>query len=144
MAARPLRDFPLRANIAKEIYSPLPIVPAHLVEGAASAAATVAGGVIAEFSNALAGCDAAALRDLFFREQSYWRDSLAMTYHLRTFRDDNVIVHALLELNSKRRIRGASIIPGSPSLLSPSPTLVRGKQLQLFDQSLPFPKHEHT
>lgn len=123
MAANPLRNYPRKADIAKEIFRPLPIVSTSLVETQRDVNA-LADNVLVAFTTALYGRDPVILEDLFFTEQAYWKDSLAMTYHLRTFNDRGPITQALLYLNSKRKVGKSKVVPESPTPISLNETLV--------------------
>ncbi|KAM0300580.1 hypothetical protein ACHAPM_006896 [Fusarium culmorum] len=74
------------------------------------------------FNTALTNNDAAALQACFFPAQGYWKDSLALTYHLRTFRRPKVIAKCLLETkaaiqcNSVWKLEGAVFVPATPVL----------------------------
>ncbi|KAK8106988.1 monooxygenase [Apiospora kogelbergensis] len=46
--------------------------------------------------------DANDLEQCFFSEQAYWRDQIALTWHLRTFSNRRVIATSLLEMSSLR------------------------------------------
>ncbi|KAM0550363.1 hypothetical protein ACHAO7_005493 [Fusarium culmorum] len=78
--------------------------------------------VVDMFNTALTNNDAAALQACFFPAQGYWKDSLALTYHLRTFRRPKVIAKCLLETkaaiqcNSVWKLEGAVFVPATPVL----------------------------
>ncbi|EKJ72956.1 hypothetical protein FPSE_06852 [Fusarium pseudograminearum CS3096] len=78
--------------------------------------------VVDAFNVALANNDAIALQTCFFPAQGYWKDSLALTYHLRTFRRPKVIAKSLLETKEARRckeawkLEGAVFVPATPVL----------------------------
>ncbi|UPK90971.1 hypothetical protein LCI18_001906 [Fusarium solani-melongenae] len=71
---------------------------------------------------ALAANDSDALGRCFFSEQAYWKDTLALTYHLRTFFGPRVIATNLLETHRLRGINGrleldaAVLTPATPTL----------------------------
>lgn len=48
--------------------------------------------------------DANDLEQCFFSEQAYWRDQIALTWHLRTFSNRRVIATSLLEMSSLRGV----------------------------------------
>ncbi|KAM0547477.1 hypothetical protein ACHAPJ_010350 [Fusarium lateritium] len=87
--------------------------------------------VVDAFNAALVTNDTKALQACFFAEQAYWKDALALTYHLRTFFTPTTIVINLLatkearESTQKWKLEGAVFIPA---------TLV----LQFIDVSLSF------
>lgn len=76
------------------------------------------------FNTVLTNNDAAALQACFFPAQSYWKDSLALTYHLRTFRGPEVIAKNLLATKEARqcnpvwKLEGAVFVPATPALVS--------------------------
>ncbi|KAI8714868.1 hypothetical protein NCS52_01207700 [Fusarium sp. LHS14.1] len=78
--------------------------------------------VLDAFKAAVAAEDANALQSLFFAEQAYWKDILALTCHLRTFFTPKVIVANFLQtkklrgVNSEWKLEGATFIPATPAL----------------------------
>ncbi|KAG8676498.1 hypothetical protein FPOAC2_02628 [Fusarium poae] len=78
--------------------------------------------IVDAFNAALANTDIAALQTCFFPEQNYWKDSLALTYHLRTFRGPEVIAKNLFRTKEARRceeawkLEGAVFVPATPVL----------------------------
>ncbi|CAF3616981.1 unnamed protein product [Fusarium graminearum] len=78
--------------------------------------------VVDAFNTVLTNNDAAALQACFFPAQSYWKDSLALTYHLRTFRGPEVIAKNLLATKEARqcnpvwKLEGAVFVPATPAL----------------------------
>ncbi|KAF4629510.1 hypothetical protein G7Y89_g8635 [Cudoniella acicularis] len=123
-----LTDFPPKFDLLTEIYQPLPKLTA-IVDWDALDASTTAEQVVKGFSTALESADKNAFADIFLAHQSYWRDTLAITSHLRTFKDCDVIAPVLTELNRERRINGIAIIPGSAQIVVASETL---KWLECF------------
>ncbi|RSL82867.1 hypothetical protein CEP51_004883 [Fusarium floridanum] len=79
-------------------------------------------GVLDSLNAALAANDADALERCFFSEQAYWKDTLALTYHLRTFFTPRIIAANLLETRRLRGINGrleldaAVFTPAAPTL----------------------------
>ncbi|RSL96375.1 hypothetical protein CEP52_011498 [Fusarium oligoseptatum] len=71
---------------------------------------------------ALTANDPDALARCFFSEQAYWKDTLALTYHLRTFFTPRIIAANLLETRRLRGINGrleldaAVFTPAAPTL----------------------------
>lgn len=119
-----LTDSPPEANVLTEIYQPLPKVTAK-VDWDALDVSTAAEQVVRGFSTALERADKNDFAGTFLAQQSYWRDALAITSHLRTFKDRDVIALVLTELNQQRGINGIAIIPGSAQVVAVSETLVR-------------------
>ncbi|RSL62706.1 hypothetical protein CEP53_004686 [Fusarium sp. AF-6] len=78
--------------------------------------------VLTAFKAALAVEDSNTLQSLFFAEQAYWKDILALTYHLRTFFTPEVIVANFLQTKKLRgvttewKLEGATFIPATPAL----------------------------
>jgi hypothetical protein len=77
-----------------------------------------------EFNEFLAADDAAGLASCFFSEQAWWKDILALTYHLRTFATPGVIVAALLETKELRGVSGGIQLEGAAQFIPASPILV--------------------
>lgn len=79
--------------------------------------------VLDDLNAALAGNDLDALQRCFFSEQAYWKDILALTYHLRTFFGPRVVAANLLETRRLRGINGrleldaAVLTPATPTLV---------------------------
>jgi hypothetical protein len=80
--------------------------------------------VVDAFNEAVARNDIEALQTCFFTKQAYWKDSLALTYHLRTFRKPEVIAKNLIKTKEARRcegawkLEGAVFVPATPVLVS--------------------------
>lgn len=80
-------------------------------------------GILDDLNAALAENDLNALQRCFFSEQAYWKDTLALTYHLRTFFSPRVIAANLLETRGLRGINGrleldaAAFTPTTPTLV---------------------------
>ncbi|KAF6822384.1 flavin-containing monooxygenase, partial [Colletotrichum musicola] len=64
-------------------------------------------------NNALAAKKYDGLMACFFESQAFWRDQLALTYHLRTFLTPATIAAALLETKELRGIIGSINLSGS-------------------------------
>lgn len=123
MAVMELPDFPPKADLLTEIYQPLPNLTAVIDWDALDVAAT-AEGVVTGFSTVLESTDKNALGNVFLAHQAYWRDTLAVTSHMRTFKDREVIAAILIELKNKRLIHSISIVPASAQIGAASNTLV--------------------
>lgn len=85
---------------------PLPTLPPGLIDPASMAgdgATKQANDVLIRFNAALAADDAATLESCFYSSQAYWKDQLALTYHLRTFETPNVVAASLLETKISER-----------------------------------------
>ncbi|KAL0261574.1 hypothetical protein SLS55_003004 [Diplodia seriata] len=83
--------------------------------------------VLEPFNNALLANDAEGLKECFYADQAYWKDQLALTYHLRTFTGSDTIVASLLETKALRQITAgikletAKFIPATPTLVRDLP-----------------------
>lgn len=81
---------------------------------------------LAALEAALAAHDATAVKNCFFPNQAFWRDLLALTYHLRTFAGTaGDVAASLVEttklrgLNAGLKLSGtAQFIPATPALVS--------------------------
>lgn len=106
---------------------PIPVLPSKIV-GKISFEdvdpSDQATGVVKAFHDALRANDAQALQDCFFADQTYWKDALAFTYHLRTFYTPSIIVANLLETNKMRgpsmrwNMESAVFVAATPVLVS--------------------------
>ena len=123
MAIEKLADFPPRADILTEIYQPLPKLTAVIDWETLDSSAT-AEKAVRSFATALETADTNALGDVFLTRQSFWRDTVAITSHLRTFEGREVIASVLTELNNQRRISEITLISGTPQVAVVSDTLV--------------------
>ncbi|PHH89071.1 hypothetical protein CDD83_6694 [Cordyceps sp. RAO-2017] len=78
--------------------------------------------VLDKFNTATASHDADALQHCLFAKQAYWKDTLALTYHLRTFYTPARIATNFLETKQCRGMRdnwkleSASFVPATPVL----------------------------
>lgn len=109
--------------------NPLPTVPAGTVspESMAGSEATVqAKAVLDSLNAAIAAKDPGAVAACFYSSQAWWKDSLALTYQLRTFKTPDVVAQALLETVDLRgcgkfSVQGEAVfIPATPFLVSHS------------------------
>jgi hypothetical protein len=86
-----------------------------------------ASNVLDRLKAALVNDDASALRGCFYTEQSYWKDQLALTWHLRTFSSAGTIAVGLLETAKLRGAEGEGFeVDGAAVFLPATPALVRG------------------
>ncbi|KAJ4005727.1 hypothetical protein NW752_011055 [Fusarium irregulare] len=104
---------------------PLPILSpdtVNLISFSESAELEQASVAIDALNSALVANDVDALQACFFEEQAYWKDTLALTWHLRTFTQHLRIAKSLLETKQARRcdsewiIEGAVFVPATPAL----------------------------
>lgn len=108
--------------------NPLPLIAPGTVdpvsvEGDKSTKLALA--TIARLNHALASENAEMLASCFFPEQSYWKDQLALTYHLRTFAKADVIAASLLETKALRGLGAIYELTGDASFVPATPVLVR-------------------
>jgi len=80
--------------------------------------------VLSRFNAALADNDALALENCFYADQAFWKDQLALTYHLRTFKSPGMIAASLLETEKLRSISKGIAVDGAALLLPVTPDLV--------------------
>ncbi|KAH7142874.1 hypothetical protein B0J13DRAFT_623463 [Dactylonectria estremocensis] len=113
----------LRTLMAEQ---PVPILAPGTVDAASMAGeqpTKQALTILNTINAALAADDAEKLESCFHADQAYWRDQLALTYHLRTFNTPSIIVASLLETKKLRdltegfKLEGAAVfIPATPVL----------------------------
>lgn len=106
---------------------PLPALVPGLVDSesmAGNVATEQANIVLSRFNAALANNDAASLEACFYADQAFWKDQLALTYHLRTFKTPGVIAASLLETDKLRNISKGIAVDGAAVFLPASPVLV--------------------
>lgn len=127
----PETEYPQAASLlAMMNEKPLPQITLDTLERiglealAGDQAAATAQKVLDEVNRALASKDADRLANCFLEEQSYWRDQLAFTWHLRTFYTPHVCASSLVETASLRGIDKSFAVDGSPQFIPASPTLV--------------------
>ncbi|KAI0163674.1 hypothetical protein BJ166DRAFT_526909 [Pestalotiopsis sp. NC0098] len=123
-------EYPQAASLlAMMNEKPLPKIAPDTLEGiglealAGDRAATTSQQVLDEVNSALKSKDVDRLVDCFLEEQSYWRDQLAFTWHLRTFYTPRVCASSLVETVSLRGIDKSVVVDGSPQFIPASPTL---------------------
>jgi hypothetical protein len=104
--APPAKEHPPLADLREMmLHQPLPAIYPETIKKASltrEEPTQQARTVLGRLSAALARDDARALADCFFPEQAYWKESLAMTYHLRTFTTPGVIAANLLKTKELR------------------------------------------
>ncbi|ROT37870.1 FAD/NAD(P)-binding domain-containing protein [Sodiomyces alkalinus F11] len=120
------QEYPRTVNLRKSLDEhPLPVIAPGTVDAASLTGeepAQRASLVLAQLNAALTAQDAAAVERCFFPEQAYWKDNLALTYHLRTFITPRVVAAGLLETAKLRGVsghltlEGAVFIPATPAL----------------------------
>ncbi|KAH6983533.1 monooxygenase [Ilyonectria sp. MPI-CAGE-AT-0026] len=120
-------EYPPRADLRKMLdQQPLPVITPGTVDVDAMVGdepTKQATAVLSAFNAALAADNAAALEDCFFASQAYWKDQLALTYHMRTFYTPSAIAASFLETKSLRGISGELKLQSPAGFLPATPTL---------------------
>tara|TARA_R110002060_G_scaffold10889_4_gene16032 strand:- start:235 stop:552 length:318 start_codon:yes stop_codon:yes gene_type:complete len=88
-------------------------------------------GVLEDLNEALTSGDSERLQNCFSPEQAYWKDQLALTWHLRTFMTPALISAALLETKELRDIEAQYELSGKAQFIPATPVLVR-RHLPLY------------
>lgn len=121
-------EYPPRADLRKMLdQQPLPVITPGTVDVDSMAGdepTKQATAVLSAFNAALAADNVAALGDCFLASQAYWKDQLALTYHMRTFYTPSAIAASFLETKSLRGISGELKLQGPAGFLPATPTLV--------------------
>ncbi|KAJ5783346.1 uncharacterized protein N7518_009023 [Penicillium psychrosexuale] len=121
-------EFPPRVDLLKLMaQNPLPLLAPGMVDPASMAdyePTKQAQLVLENLNTALARNDAGALKDCFWKDQAYWKDQLALTYHLRTFKSPGIIAASLLETNKLGVIKGDITVDGGAIFIQATPVLV--------------------
>lgn len=131
------QETPPAADLRKMMSQhPLPVIPPGTVDPASMGGeepTKQALTVLKTLNAALAADDVKLLESCFFAEQAYWKDQLALTYHMRTFAGRDVIAASLLETKKLRKVTGELELKGTANFIPVSPVLVRN-----FFTCLPF------
>ncbi|KAI9028650.1 hypothetical protein DFJ74DRAFT_603593 [Hyaloraphidium curvatum] len=114
--------YPRRADLHSEIYRPFPTDGGAAPPSAEGAAAELASAALTRLADALANGSSDRLAECFLKEQCYWRDTLAFTYHFRTFADSSA-PRNLAALARLRRPSGFSVMPNSARCMPSGPNL---------------------
>ena len=120
-------EYPQRVELRKTLSeNPLPSFPPETLEPSVVGEEITqqALSVIAALNKALVAGDGEALEHCFFPDQSYWRDQVALTYHMRTFRSPRVVATNLLAAQKAREVPEGFTLEGTPLVIPASPTLV--------------------
>lgn len=122
------KEHPPRADLRKMMdQHPLPVLtPSPIDPGSIDGekATSYARGVLDRLNAALAANDAEALESCFYADQAYWKDQLALTWHLRTFRCPGTIAASFLETARLRNLSSGITIDGEAVFLPATPALV--------------------
>ncbi|KAJ4397786.1 hypothetical protein N0V93_002023 [Gnomoniopsis smithogilvyi] len=100
-------DYPPAVSLAKDVYRPFPPLPANLPPSSDLNAPALITKALQSLTEALTSKDLSQIKSCFHPTQAYWRDLLALTWHLRTFNDAPSIAPALLHLTQQRGWRGS-------------------------------------
>ncbi|KAM7222487.1 hypothetical protein V8F06_001981 [Rhypophila decipiens] len=128
-------EYPERVDFRKTLAgNPLPSITSGTPMSSASGDELTqqALSVVDALNAALVADDAEALERCFSPEQAYWRDQVALTWHMRTFRSPGVVAANLLATWKARGIPEGFRLEGTPLVIPVSPTL------QWVDCSLSF------
>lgn len=127
-----LGEYPPAADLRTKMRErPLPTIapetvdPAVICSGEATSQALA---VLGRLNVALASDDAVALENCFFPDQAYWKDELALTWHLRTFTSPPAIAASLLQTKALHSLAGPLVLEGTPQFVPASPVLVGHRQ----------------
>lgn len=99
--------------------NPLPSISADVVPQAPTAdeATALAVAALDRLNAALTARDVKAVEACFFASQSYWKDNLALTYHLRTFSTAARVASSLVETAELRQV--GPLQPEGPAQFNP-------------------------
>ncbi|OKP13368.1 hypothetical protein PENSUB_970 [Penicillium subrubescens] len=126
--ASPSKDgYPPRGDLREMMdQNSLPMLAPGLIDPASmtgDAATKQAQLVLSTFNSAAAANNYELLASCFFEGQAYWKDQLALTYHLRTFKSAGVIAASLLETKALRNIKELITVDGAAMFLPATPVL---------------------
>ncbi|GKZ49685.1 hypothetical protein AbraIFM66951_002256 [Aspergillus brasiliensis] len=120
-------EYPRRGDLREMMNQhPVPTLPPGLIDPASMAsdeATTQARAVLESLNTALVTGDVKTLEDCFYPDQAYWKDQLALTWHLRTFSTPSTIAASLLETAKLRNVSGGVEIDGAAVFLPATPVL---------------------
>ncbi|KAL4926923.1 monooxygenase [Aspergillus undulatus] len=120
-------DHPPRADLRKMMsQQPLPTISPGLIDPSSMAgdeASAQARAILSRLNTALATDDARALEDCLYAKQAYWKDQLALTWHLRTFSNPGTIAASLLETAKLRKVLGKIEMDGEAVFIPATPVL---------------------
>ncbi|KAK1975732.1 hypothetical protein LZ30DRAFT_604969 [Colletotrichum cereale] len=115
-----LPDYPPKVDIKTQIYAELPVTATALSSWDDLDANEVSRSVVAELSAAIQQGRHRDVESLFAAPSAYWKDTMALTAHLRTFKGRQSIASALLELHSERKVGALEFHGGQVSTVSES------------------------
>lgn len=100
--------------------------------------------VLSVLNHALATQDSELLKSCFFPGQAFWRDQLALTYHIRTFASVDSIAASLLETRKLRGLAAGFELSGAAQFIPATPVLVCDRNLTSSTGSQPLVKGRDT
>lgn len=134
-------EYPPAVSLAKDVYRPFPSLPAKLPASTDLDAPSLITTVLESLTDALTSQDLGQVKSCFHPTQSYWRDLLAFTWHLRTLNDAPSIAPALLHLTQQRAWRGSfTVDPKSVRDVTVSPVLKWVEAMFTFETGSPAAK----
>ncbi|KAH6695149.1 hypothetical protein F5X68DRAFT_243654 [Plectosphaerella plurivora] len=115
-------DFPPQVDPRKDIYKPLPLT-ADVVDWKTIDATDISTRVLRDIAEILSQDknDSGDLEVLFRKEGSFWRDTLALTAHIRTFSGPSIIGGTLRQLGDARGVNGFILTKKTSLVVSASP-----------------------
>ncbi|GKT56690.1 flavin-containing monooxygenase [Colletotrichum tofieldiae] len=99
-----LPDYPPKVDIKTQIYDTLPVTATALSNWEDFDPNETSRSVVAGLSAALQQRHHPDVESFFAVPSAHWKDTLALTAHLRTFKGGNRIATALLELHNQRKV----------------------------------------
>lgn len=109
-------DEPPSVSLREDVYRPLPQT-SHLVDWDSVDAERTAGHVLKGLTRGLDENSLSTLEAMFREEGCHWRDTLALTAHLRTFCGKERIASVLADLSRQRGIGGVELASGSAQIV---------------------------
>lgn len=105
-----MEEYPPKASLQEDVYRPFPALPAGSTNSnpPVDDPAGLVQEALTSLSSALQDGATERVQACFLAQQSYWRDVLAFTWHLRTLYDRPRIAPALAELAQARGLVGDS------------------------------------
>lgn len=128
-----IAEYPARVDL-RDIQAKYPLPQPGAVDRASMISGRpneVARATLAALNSGLAARDVTAVGKCFFPGQAFWRDTLALTSHIRTFAGEtSVVARSLLETTKLKGLTAdfelsgsAQFIPATPGLVSSQPSV---------------------
>ncbi|PVH93133.1 FAD/NAD(P)-binding domain-containing protein [Periconia macrospinosa] len=118
-------EYPPKADL-RNVSKPLPKVPPGTVNPASMDSSVImacAKSAVDTFNTALSSNDIEKLSGCFY-EQTYWRDIVALTSHLRTIYSPRIVASALLETINLRGLEGKFEMADDPNFAVMGPFMM--------------------